>query len=112
ALLAPNPHNRQPWLVKLDGEDALTLYCDLDRRLPATDPFDRQIALGCGAFLELFSIAAASEGFATEIIPFPEGEPLPRLDQRAVAHVQLIPSGASADPAFEFILNRHTNRNT
>ena len=24
ALLAPNPHNRQPWLVRLDGEDGLT----------------------------------------------------------------------------------------
>ncbi len=43
ALLAPNPHNRQPWLVRLDGEDGLTLFCDLDRRLPETDPFDRQI---------------------------------------------------------------------
>ena len=55
ALLAPNPHNRQPWLVRLDGEDSLTLFCDLDRRLPETDPFDRQIVLGCGAFLELLS---------------------------------------------------------
>jgi hypothetical protein len=112
ALLAPNPHNRQPWLVKLEGEDALTLYCDLDRRLPATDPFDRQITLGCGAFLELFSLAAASEGFGAEITPFPEGEPVPRLDARAVAHVRLIPNGASADPAFGFITARHTNRNT
>jgi len=112
ALLAPNPHNRQPWLVKLEGEDALTLYCDLDRRLPATDPFDRQITLGCGAFLELFSLAAASEGFGAEITPFPEGEPLPRLDARAVARVRLIPDGASADPAFGFILSRRTNRNT
>ena len=25
ALLAPNPHNLQPWQVSLDGEDALTL---------------------------------------------------------------------------------------
>ncbi|MDP3740563.1 MAG: hypothetical protein Q8R02_24465 [Hyphomonadaceae bacterium] len=112
ALLAPNPHNRQPWLVKLEGEDDLTLYCDLDKRLPATDPYDRQITLGCGAFLELFSIAAANEGFGVEITPFPEGEPRPRLDQRAVASVRLIASGAAKDPAFAFITARRTNRNT
>ena len=74
ALLAPNPHNRQPWLVRLDGDDGLTLFCDLDRRLPETDPYDRQITLGCGAFLELLSIAAAHEGYRTDITPFPEGE--------------------------------------
>jgi hypothetical protein len=112
ALLAPNPHNRQPWIVKLDGEDELTLYCDLDRRLPATDPFDRQITLGCGAFLELLSLAAANEGFAAEITPFPEGEPSPRLDRRPVAHVRLIAGGAQPDPLFGFITKRHTNRNT
>ena len=37
ALLAPNPHNRQPWLVELVGEDSLTLYCDLARLLPDND---------------------------------------------------------------------------
>jgi hypothetical protein len=112
ALLAPNPHNRQPWVVKLEGDDDLTLYCDLDRRLPDTDPFDRQITLGCGAFLELFAIAAAKEGFGTEITPFPEGEPSPRLDARPVAHVRLVAGGTQADPAFDFILTRRTNRNT
>ena len=72
ALLAPNPHNRQPWKVRLEGEDALTLFCDLERRLPVTDPYDRQITIGCGAFLELLSIAAAQEGYRAEITPFPE----------------------------------------
>ena len=111
ALLAPNPHNRQPWLVKLEGDDDLILYCDLDRRLPETDPFDRQITIGCGAFIELLSIAAASEGYLAEITPFPEGEPSPRLDQRPVARVRLIANGAQRDPAFDQILKRLTNRN-
>jgi hypothetical protein len=110
ALLAPNPHNRQPWLVRLDGEDALTLFCDLDRRLPATDPFDRQIVIGCGAFLELLSIAAASEGYRAEITPFPEGEPQPRLDARPVARVRFIAGAAERDAAFGHILARVTNR--
>lgn len=111
ALLAPNPHNRQPWLVELQGEDELTLYCDLDRRLPETDPFDRQIVIGCGAFLELLSIAAASEGYRAEITPFPDGAPAPALDARPVAHVRLVAQAANRDPAFDHILRRQTNRN-
>lgn len=110
ALLAPNPHNRQPWLVRLEGEDALTLYCDLDRRLPATDPLDRQITIGCGAFLELLAIAAAQEGYAAQITPFPEGDPATRLDSRPVAHVRFVRDGADRDPAFDHILARATNR--
>lgn len=112
ALLAPNPHNRQPWLVELKGEDEIVLYCDLDRRLPATDPFDRQITLGCGAFLELLSLAAAAEGYRADITPFPEGEPEVRLDKRPVAHVRLVAQGAQPDPAFAHIVKRTTNRNT
>jgi len=112
ALLAPNPHNRQPWLVRLDGEDSLTLFCDLDRRLPETDPFDRQIVLGCGAFLELLSIAAAREGYAAEITAFPEGDPAPRLDRRAVARVRFAPGAARPDPMLAAIGVRRTNRNT
>jgi hypothetical protein len=111
ALLAPNPHNLQPWLVKLEGGDALTLFHDPERRLPATDPYDRQITIGCGAFLELFAIAAAQEKFGVEITPFPEGESS-TLDRRPVAHVRLVPGGAQPDPAFGFILTRRTNRNT
>lgn len=34
AILAPNPHNRQPWQVTLDEELGMTLYCDLERKLP------------------------------------------------------------------------------
>jgi hypothetical protein len=111
ALLAPNPHNRQPWLVRLEGEDSLTLFCDLDRRLPETDPFDRQIVMGCGAFLELLSIAAAHEGYTAEITPFPEGDTGPRLDGRAVARVRFVAGAAQADPAFAAIGIRRTNRN-
>ncbi len=112
ALLAPNPHNRQPWLVQLEGDDALTLYVDLERRLPATDPFDRQITIGCGAFLELLRLAAAEEGYAAQITAFPEGMPevSSRLDARPVARVTFVSGAASPDPLFAHILARHTNR--
>lgn len=109
ALLAPNPHNRQPWRVRLEGEDALTLCCDLDRRLPATDPFDRQITIGCGAFLELLRLAAAEEGYSCEITPFPDGENAETLDTRPVAHVRFV-AGASPDPLFAHVLGRRSNK--
>ncbi|WP_300576272.1 hypothetical protein [Phenylobacterium sp.] len=110
ALLAPNPHNRQPWLVRLDGDRALTLFCDLQRRLPATDPQDRQITIGCGAFLELLIIAAAQDGYAAIITPFPEGEDMAALDGRPVAQVEFLPGEAQPDPLFAQILKRRSNK--
>jgi hypothetical protein len=110
ALLAPNPHNRQPWLVRLDGSDALTFYVDLDRRLPATDPFDRQIAIGCGAFLELLSIAAAEEDYRVDLALFPDGEDLKTLDERPVAHIQFVAGAGKRDPLFRQILARRSNK--
>jgi hypothetical protein len=110
ALLAPNPHNLQPWLVRLDGTDSLALHVDLERRLPVTDPFDRQITIGCGAFLELLSIAAAEEGYRAEIVAFPDGENMRTLDRRAVARVRLVKGAATRDPLFEHILARRSNK--
>ena len=67
ALLAPNPHNRQPWLADLRQPNEITLVCDKDRLLPETDPFGRQIVVGCGAFIELAVMAAAHRGHRLEV---------------------------------------------
>lgn len=109
AILAPNPHNRQPWLVDLVGENEMLLYPDTERLLPETDPFNRQIVVGCGAFLELLALAAAERGFHAQVTPFPQGEPQPVLDARPFAHVRLTPGGAP-DLLFTHILARRTNR--
>jgi hypothetical protein len=112
AILAPNPHNTQAWQVELRGADEMLLFCDLDRRLPFTDPLDRQITIGCGCFLELYAIAARERGFRAEITPFPDGEPPPRLDERAVAHVRLTEEPLSVpNEYFAAITQRRTNRN-
>ncbi|NWG71691.1 MAG: twin-arginine translocation pathway signal protein [Parvularculaceae bacterium] len=112
AILAPNPHNMQPWRVRLTGEDAFTLHADPARLLPETDPFSRQIVIGFGAFLELFRQAAAEKGARAEIALFPEGEPKPYLDARPIAHVRLVAdSSAPRDPLFGHALARRTNRN-
>jgi hypothetical protein len=99
AVLAPNPHNRQPWLMRLVGQDSILLHVDLERRLPVTDPLDRQILIGLGCFTELLHLAAAQQGFTAEITPFPEGEPQPRLDARPIAHIRFR-AGATAHPLF------------
>ena len=110
AVLAPNAHNRQPWLVDLSEPGVATLYCDLDRRLPETDPFDRQITVSLGCFLELFAIAAAQEGYRSAVALFPDGEPAPRLDVRPVARIALTQGGAQPDSLFAQIVHRHTNK--
>ncbi len=110
AILAPNPHNRQPWLVNLQGPDEAVLHCQLDRRLPQTDPYDRQIVIGLGCFLETFRIAATSLGRGVEIEPFPEGADVTSLDARPVARLRLTSETVDPDPHFRHILNRRTNR--
>lgn len=110
AILAPNPHNRQPWRAELVGEFELMLTCDLDRRLPHTDPFDRQITIGLGCFLELFVMAAGENGFATEISYFPDGEPESRLDERVIARLVLSRSQVAKDPLFAFVKSRRSNK--
>jgi len=112
AILAPNPHNRQPWLADLSVKNQITLTCDLARRLEHTDPYDRQITIGLGAFLELLRMAAAQDGFATDITLFPNGEPSPRLDQRPIARIGFVgDANAKRDPLFAHVLDRRTNRN-
>jgi len=109
ALLAPNPHNRQPWLVKLHSETEATLHLDTNRLLPHTDPFNRQIIIGLGCFLELLRLAAAQQGLMAHIEHFPDGFPDNSVDDRPIAHINLSGS-ANPDPLFASATDRRTNR--
>ena len=111
AILAPNPHNRQPWVIDLVGDNEIVLYCDKDRHLPITDPFDRQITIGLGAFIETLVIAANKDGYRAEVTTFPDGEPMPVLDDRPVARVRLSKDvSVKPDPLFEQILDRRSSK--
>ena len=111
AILAPNPHNRQPWLVQLVDDNGILLHCDPDRLLPDTDPFNRQIVIGLGCFLELLTLAAAADGYAAAIRPFPAGMPEDHLDGRPVARVVLRRAGTvAADPLFAQVFQRRSNK--
>lgn len=107
AILAPNPHNRQPWLVDLSVPDQATLYIDTERMLPETDPFNRQITIGLGCFIELARLAAAQDGIGMTAELFPEGSDETALDTRPVA-VLRFKSGAEADPLFAFVPDRRS----
>lgn len=112
AILAPNPHNRQPWQVELISDTEAVLSCDLERLLPDTDPYSRQIVIGLGCFLELFELAAREAGYRASISLFPQGEPGEVLNQKPVAHLKLDKdAGIKKDPLFQQVLQRRTNRN-
>ena len=110
AILAPNPHNRQPWIADLSELDTVTMFLDPERLLPATDPYSRQIVLGCGAFLELLELAANAYGAEVAITIWPEGAPDAQLDGRPFASIRFSPGSKKRHPLFEQILKRRTNR--
>ena len=111
ALLAPNPHNRQPWLVDLREPGVVTLYVDTGKLLPHTDPFSRQITIGLGCFLELMRMAASHDGQRVTITPFPEGFDDRALDARPVARaVFTADAGVTPDPLFAHALERRSNK--
>lgn len=101
AILAPNPHNRQPWLVELTGDETVVLHRDRTRSLPETDPDSRQLVIGLGCFLELMKIAASATGHTVEETVFPEGEDGP-------VAVARFGSGATRDPLFDHVLARRS----
>ena len=101
AILAPNPHNRQPWLVDLREPGHVILHRDPTRSLPVTDPFSRQLTIGLGCFLELMAIAASDTGHRVAFDLVPEGETGPV----AVARFE---TGATRDTLFDHALDRRS----
>ncbi len=112
ALLAPNAHNKQPWLIKLGDKDEFELFVDRERLLPETDPYHRQTHIGQGAFLELASIAASAYGYRAEIEYFPNGEyDAINVANLPVAKVTLVKDAAVVtNPFYPAIMERHSNK--
>ncbi len=103
AILAPNPHNLQPWLVEFVGQDKVRIHRDTDRELPETDPYQRQLYIGFGAFVETMVLAASALGFDAQIKLLPDG------DYGPIAEAVFVPGGGP-DPLSDQILNRHSNK--
>ncbi|GGB43878.1 hypothetical protein GCM10011316_14810 [Roseibium aquae] len=110
AILAPNSHNMQPWKVDLSTPDQAVLYPDLERMLPETDPFNRQITVSLGCFLELMRMAALQDGLAVDADLFPEGSDAAGLDARPVAICRFRATTAPTDPLFAHTPIRRSNK--
>ena len=108
AILAPNPHNLQPWLIDLSTPDTAVLFVDTNRLLPQTDPFSRQIVIGLGCFLEVLRMAALADGLEVTFDLFPEGSDPAALDTRPVAICRFAPTAAAPDPLFAFVPQRRS----
>lgn len=102
ALLAPSPHNLQPWLAELVGTDGVRIWRDKDRDLPMTDPFGRQLTIGMGCFVELMVMAAGETGHGVDVTLFPEGEEGP------VAEARFVAGGGHRDPLFTHVFDRRS----
>jgi hypothetical protein len=95
ARLAPSVHNVQPTRWSLDGEGRILLLDSPEIRLPAADPWGRDIAISHGAALEGTLLALAAEGLAGEVervrgalaairaVPGNGAQPIPEVATRA-----------------------------
>jgi len=112
AILAPSPHNTQPWKVAFLGKERIVLSIDRERLIPGCDPLGRQAFISIGAFLENLDLAAKSFGYRADIDLFPGGWPDMRtVPDTPIAHVDLgEDAGIRPDPLFMQIPLRHTNR--
>ncbi|MEU4770367.1 nitroreductase family protein [Actinosynnema sp. NPDC023794] len=73
AALAPSVHNTQPWRFRL-ARDRIELHADPTRRLPATDPEDRELRLSCGAALFNLRLALRDHGIRPLVTLMPGAE--------------------------------------
>lgn len=108
-LLAPNPHNLQPWIIELEGTDAFILHHDASRRLPQTDPFDRQITIGLGCFLEQTRIAASADGYEVALDLYPGGlaDPATQAFQEGIKAFETL---MNATPAYVALTSNGNTR--
>ncbi|MEQ9334275.1 hypothetical protein [Thalassobaculum sp.] len=103
AILAPSPHNLQPWLADLRQPGRIVILRDPERTLPETDPYGRQLTIAMGCFLELLAMALAEDGTTADAELFPDGEDGPV----AILHLQ---SGGMPDPLFRHALDRRSGK--
>jgi hypothetical protein len=104
AILAANPHNSQPWLFQVT-QTQIDLFADRRRTLGTVDPFLREMHIGLGCALENLLLAAAANGYTTQVTFLPDA-----FDETRVAQIGLTRGSAPVSDLYPLIPQRHTNR--
>lgn len=107
AILAPSGHNTQPWLFDI-ADKRIDVFADRRRALPVVDPYDRELAISCGAAIATLEIASAHFGFLPSVSLSPDlknEDALARVDLNVTGNAHRDPS-----PLFEAISQRRTTR--
>lgn len=104
AIKSPSGHNAQPWLY-FKTEDGLCIKPDFKRKLPVTDPLNREMIISLGCAAETAMIAARFYGY------------LPKLqtdvsNNNSSIKIALSKSDTIEQPElFSYITTRQTTRN-
>lgn len=106
ARLAPSKHNSQPWRFDISA-DALDVWADPSRRLPASDPLGRELVISCGAAVQTAVVAARATGMALTVTSWPQGPSGPVA--RLVESGRVVPS-AEDRARLDAVRTRRTDR--
>ncbi|MFD9738220.1 Acg family FMN-binding oxidoreductase [Umezawaea sp. NPDC059074] len=104
AVLAASPHNTQPWLFGIRA-DAVDVYVDPTRDTGTVDPFHRERHVGLGCAIENLVLACRARGLLPDVTLLPDGPSGARIAEVAVHDGPPV-----ADPRYDAIGDRHTNR--
>lgn len=110
-ILAASPHNTQPWLFRLHG-DQIDIFANTSRNTAGLDPFLRELHIGLGCALENMDVASTTAGYAAEI-EYADGALTSHADTTTphrVATMHCTPASLPANPLYAMIPHRHTNR--
>lgn len=109
-ILASNPHNTQPWVFRVSKTE-IEVLADTSRHLGSFDPYLREMHIGLGCAIENMALAAPANGYAVSVEPA-EGSLLDieRGGMVRAATLRLSKANGAADPLYDAIPHRHTNR--
>jgi nitroreductase len=106
AGLAPSVHNSQPWRFRIEAH-RIELLADTARRLPITDPDDRELRLACGAALFNIRLGLLHRGVDPQVAihPEPQGNGIAVIRSGGPTRI-----GAEDEALYRAIRHRRTNR--